>query len=111
MSFGYGIGDFLAVAKASYALWERFKKSPSDIRGAQAEYVPLDSSAPCGKDYTDSNSVSAVWQTYQASFREKSRIEWTISLNPPRKRVFRLYSRHAMVWWKRQTIHWTGLEI
>jgi len=37
MSFGFGVGDFLAVAEASKKIWDRFEKSPSYIKDARDE--------------------------------------------------------------------------
>ncbi|KAH0355409.1 hypothetical protein KCU83_g1656, partial [Aureobasidium melanogenum] len=37
MSFGFGVGDFLAVAEMSKKIWDRFEKSPSYVQDAQQE--------------------------------------------------------------------------
>ncbi|KAH0194591.1 hypothetical protein KCU70_g174, partial [Aureobasidium melanogenum] len=37
MSFGFGVGDFLAVAETSKKIWDRFDKSPSYVQDAQQE--------------------------------------------------------------------------
>jgi hypothetical protein len=37
MSFGFGVGDFLAVAEASKKIWNQFEKSPSYIKDARDE--------------------------------------------------------------------------
>lgn len=37
MSFGFGVGDFLAVAELSKKIWDQFDKSPSYVKDAQQE--------------------------------------------------------------------------
>jgi hypothetical protein len=37
MSFGFGVGDFLAVAEMSKKIWNQFDKSPSYVQDAQQE--------------------------------------------------------------------------
>ncbi|KAG9846414.1 hypothetical protein KCU98_g7179, partial [Aureobasidium melanogenum] len=37
MSFGFGVGDFLAVAETSKKIWDQFKNSPSYVKDARQE--------------------------------------------------------------------------
>ncbi|KAH0372585.1 hypothetical protein KCU65_g1180, partial [Aureobasidium melanogenum] len=37
MSFGFGVGDFLAVAEISKKIWDRFEKSPSYLKDARQD--------------------------------------------------------------------------
>lgn len=40
MSFGYRVGDFVALVKLTKTVLEKIKESPSYVRDAQNEYVP-----------------------------------------------------------------------
>ena len=57
MSFGYAVGDFLAVIKAVKFISDKIKKSPSQVKDARDEYVTLHSLYHSG-DETSFNLVT-----------------------------------------------------
>ena len=47
MRFGFGVGDFLAVAEMSKKIWDRFEKSPSYVKDTRQEWVSRSLPASC----------------------------------------------------------------